>query len=67
MQRRKCRYDKMWVLLWLQMEEMFTTNPASNKIIESLSDKIRLDTAVAIVIENFNIFTDEIAQAAMVD
>ncbi|MED6199889.1 hypothetical protein PIB30_080069 [Stylosanthes scabra] len=64
-----CRKDKLWVLLWLQMEQFFSLNPPGKKKnnIEDLSTKIRLDTALHLANDPFNMMEDEFMQRVAVD
>ncbi|KAL4343230.1 hypothetical protein AHAS_Ahas11G0057600 [Arachis hypogaea] len=65
-----CYKDKLWVLLWLQMEQYFTLNPIGQKRhnnIDLLADKIRIDTALNFATEHFNQMRDEFLQRAVID
>ncbi|XLS85734.1 hypothetical protein HN51_035900 [Arachis hypogaea] len=65
-----CYKDKLWVLLWLQMEQYFTLNPIGKKRhnnIDLLADKIRIDTALGFATEHFNQMRDEFLQRTVID
>ncbi|MED6194957.1 hypothetical protein PIB30_033482 [Stylosanthes scabra] len=64
-----CHKDKLWVLHWLQMEQYFILNPPGKKKnnIEDLSTKLRLDTALNLANDPFNMMEDEFMQRAIVD
>ncbi|MED6146547.1 hypothetical protein PIB30_035445 [Stylosanthes scabra] len=64
-----CNMDKIWMLLWLQMEEVLcmTTPAVGTNNIDALSDKIRIDTALALCDHEFNENKDHFKQRAMED
>ncbi|MED6167875.1 hypothetical protein PIB30_006846 [Stylosanthes scabra] len=64
-----CNMDKIWMLLWLQMEEVLcmTTPAVGTNNIDALSDKIRIDTALALCDHEFHENRDHFKQRAMED
>ncbi|MED6118534.1 hypothetical protein PIB30_003750 [Stylosanthes scabra] len=48
--------DKLWVLLWLQMEHYFCENTFAHpeNHIDNVGNKVRMDTALALVAEHVN-------------
>ncbi|MED6144278.1 hypothetical protein PIB30_014138 [Stylosanthes scabra] len=61
--------DKIWVLLWLQMEHYFSLASVSQtqKLVDGVAEKIRLNIGLALVIEYFNELKVDISKLAVED
>ncbi|MED6160246.1 hypothetical protein PIB30_049735 [Stylosanthes scabra] len=61
--------DKIWVLLWLQMDQYFSLAYVnqSKKLVDGVAEKIRLDTGLALVTEHFNELKVDISKRAVED
>ncbi|MED6146735.1 hypothetical protein PIB30_037458 [Stylosanthes scabra] len=58
--------DKLWVLLWLQMDHYFSesafTTPKSH--IDNVGNKVRMDTGLSLVTETFNELKADVTELA---
>ncbi|MED6128691.1 hypothetical protein PIB30_100442 [Stylosanthes scabra] len=61
--------DKLWVLLWLQMEQYFSESAfgTPKNHIDVVGNKVRMDTGLALATEHFNELKKEVTELARVD